>query len=47
MYNGSIIMLDPAKSTKEKKILILIVMDEMESHINRLPTHGRARSSRI
>jgi hypothetical protein len=48
MYNGPIIRLDPAKINKEneKKIRIPMIMDEMEGRINRLPTRGRARSSR-
>jgi hypothetical protein len=48
MYNGSIIRPDPAKINKErrKKIRIPMVMDEMEGRINRMPTRGRARSSK-
>jgi hypothetical protein len=39
MYNGAIIMPDPAKINKEMrmKIHILMVMDKMEGRINRLP----------
>jgi hypothetical protein len=49
MYNGPIIMPDPAKINKERrmKIRIPMVMDEMKGRINRLQTQGRARSSRI
>jgi hypothetical protein len=48
MYNGPIIRQEPTKINKwkKKKIHIPMVMDEMEGHINRLPTRGRARSSR-
>jgi hypothetical protein len=48
MYNVPIIRTDPAKINKgrRRKIYILMVMDEMEGRINRLPTRGRARSSR-
>jgi hypothetical protein len=40
MYNGLIVRLDPAKINKgrRRKIRIPIIMDEMEDHINRLPT---------
>jgi hypothetical protein len=45
MYNGPIIMPDPAKINKRKrrKIHIPMVMDEMEGYINKLPTRDRAR----
>jgi hypothetical protein len=48
MYNGPIIRLDLAKINKERrrKIRIPIVMDEMEGHINKLPSRDRARSTR-
>jgi SWIM zinc finger len=48
MYNDPIIMLDPAKNNKGRRMNICIpmVMDKMEGRINRLPTLGRARSSR-
>jgi hypothetical protein len=48
MYNGPIIMPDPAKINKKRrrKIHILMVIDEMESRINILLTRGRGRSSR-
>jgi hypothetical protein len=48
MYNGPIIRPDLAKINKgrRRKIRIPMVMDEMEGRINRLPTRGRARSSR-
>jgi hypothetical protein len=46
--NSPIIILDPVKINKgrRKKIRIPMVIDEMEGCINRLPTRGRARSSR-
>jgi hypothetical protein len=49
MYNGPIIKSDPVKINKwkRKKICIPMVIDEMEDRINRLPTRGRARSSKI
>jgi hypothetical protein len=45
--NGKIIRSDSAKINKEKRrnICIPMVMDEMEGHINRLLTQGRACSS--
>jgi hypothetical protein len=48
MYNGSIIRSDPAKINKgrRRKMRVPIVMDEMESRINRMSTRGRARSNR-
>jgi hypothetical protein len=48
MYNGPIIKPDPAKINKGRRrnIRISMVMDEMEGRIDRLPTQGRARSSR-
>jgi hypothetical protein len=48
IYNGPVIRLDPAKINKEmrRKIRIPMVMDEMEGHINRLPTRGRTHSNR-
>jgi hypothetical protein len=48
MYNGLIIRLDPAKINKgwRRKICIPMIMDEMEGRINKLPTRGRARSSK-
>jgi hypothetical protein len=48
MYNDPIIRPDPAKINKEKrrKIRIAMIMNEIEGRINRLPTRGRARSSR-
>jgi hypothetical protein len=49
MYNDPIIRPDLAKIDKErrKKIHIPIDMNEMKDRFNRLPTRGRARSSRI
>jgi hypothetical protein len=48
MYNGSIIMPDPAKinNGRRRKIRILMVMDEMEGRINKMQTRGRARSDK-
>jgi hypothetical protein len=48
MYNGPVIRPDPAKINKERKrkIRIPMIMDEMEDHINRLSTRGRAHSNR-
>jgi hypothetical protein len=48
MYNGLIIRPDPAKINKgrRRKIHIPMIMDEIEGRINRLPTRGRAHSSR-
>jgi hypothetical protein len=48
MYNGPIIRLDAAKINKwrRRKIRIPIVMDEIKVHIKKMPTRGRARSSR-
>jgi hypothetical protein len=48
MYNSPIIRPDPAKINKgrRRKIRIPMVMDEMNDHINRLPTGGRAHSNR-
>jgi hypothetical protein len=48
MYNGLIIMPDLTKNNKERrrKIRIPVVMDEIESRINKLPTLGRARSNK-
>jgi hypothetical protein len=44
MYNGLIIRLDPTKINKgrRRKIHIPMVIDEMDGHINRMPTRGRA-----
>jgi hypothetical protein len=49
MYNGLIIKPDPTKINKEmrRKLRVLMAMDEMEGHINRLPTRDPARSSKI
>jgi hypothetical protein len=43
MYNGPVIRPDPAKINKgrRRKIHILMVMDEIEDRINRLPTRGQ------
>jgi hypothetical protein len=48
MDNGPIIRPDPTKINKRRrrKIRILMVMNEMEGHINKLPTQDRARSNR-
>jgi hypothetical protein len=48
MYNGPIIRPDPAKINKERrmKIHISMIMNEIEGRINKMPTRGRARSSR-
>jgi hypothetical protein len=48
MYNDSIIMPDPAKINKgmRRKIRIPMIMGEIDGHINRMPTRGRARSSK-
>jgi hypothetical protein len=49
IYNGPVIRPNPAKNNKgrRRKIRIPMVMDEMESRINRLPTQGRANSNRV
>jgi hypothetical protein len=48
MYNGPIIMPDPAKINKEmrRNLRIPMIIDEMEGRINRMSIRGRARSSR-
>jgi hypothetical protein len=48
MYNGLIIMSDLTKNNKERrmKIRIPVVINEIESRINKLPTVGRARSNK-
>jgi hypothetical protein len=49
MYNGPIIMPDPAKINKgrRRRIYIPMVMDEIEGRINMMPIRGRARSNRV
>jgi hypothetical protein len=47
IYNGPVIRPDPAKINKgrRRKIHIPMIIDEMEGHINRLPTWGRVHSN--